>query len=510
MDDLQKFATQIRNRLILLLFLQSGVVIGGWWYFSQVQSLDADITVWALIALAALSTLLLAFVSAPHLAKPLKLIWQAVMHVAPETANSPAPNLKSAHLGRELLTNLVSHIYQLAHVVGFEGKTRKPKPHSLQHEFVATSLPLPLVVLDKYQNIVFTNPAMTEYLQKDAGDITGHDIHEVLDMSFASRDTLDKWLARAKSGKAVDTASWDRVRTTAGNGEVRQFDLSAFYNKENQRGFEVVLTLFDRSQRYNQDDSDLSFIALAVHELRTPVTLLKGYVEALEEELDGKLSPELTDFMHKMKASAQALTIFINNMLNVARVENNQLTLKLQQEDWPRVVQSAVSDMQLRARVRGVELTTEVTDGLPPVGIDSVSMYEVLNNLIDNAIKYSRPGGKVVIKSGLTKDGLIETTVQDFGIGMPNNIVSNLFEKFYRSHRSKTEVTGTGLGLYLSKAIIDAHEGNIWVRSQEGQGSTFGFTVKPYTQVTSEQKAGTADIVRVAHGWIKNHSLYRR
>ncbi|HZM63807.1 MAG TPA: ATP-binding protein, partial [Candidatus Saccharimonadales bacterium] len=83
-------------------------------------------------------------------------------------------------------------------------------------------------------------------------------------------------------------------------------------------------------------------------------------------------------------------------------------------------------------------------------------------------------------------------------------------EKFYRSHRSKEQVGGTGLGLYLSKAIVEAHGGHIWVQSKEGQGSVFGFTVVPYAQLAETSKAGdNKDIVRGAHGWIKNHSLYR-
>ncbi len=85
----------------------------------------------------------------------------------------------------------------------------------------------------------------------------------------------------------------------------------------------------------------------------------------------------------------------------------------------------------------------------------------------------------------------------------------HLFEKFYRSHRSRNQVGGTGLGLYLSKAIVDAHGGRLWVRSREGQGSTFGFTVQPYTNLADKQKNGD-DITRGAHGWIKNHSLYSR
>jgi K+-sensing histidine kinase KdpD len=213
--------------------------------------------------------------------------------------------------------------------------------------------------------------------------------------------------------------------------------------------------------------------------------------------------------MHKMKATAESLTAFINNMLNVSRIENDQLELKLHEEKWAEIVQAAVSDLSLRARVQGVAITAQVDPNLPTVGADRVSIYEVLANLIDNAIKYSGTAKEILIKSYVNQEGMIETTVQDMGKGIPNSVLPNLFEKFYRSHRSRDQVGGTGLGLYLCKSIVDAHGGRIWVKSNDGQGSTFGFTVIPYAKLAEEKKNGDNNhISRGAHGWIKNHSLY--
>lgn len=513
MDLMQKFNSQIRFQQAILFLLNCGIVIGAWWYFGTILKMDSGPLLWMLIAVATVFSLLFAILSSRYISNPTKLLSQAILHVSPEAANTPAPNLANAHLGRELLTNLVSHIYQLAQVVGdVEKVSSQSRATGLEHDFIANSLPLPMIVLDKDQNILFANQAMSGYLNKEQVDIIGQNMHTVFDVSFSSHDTIDSWLSQARSSKAVDTHAWDRVRLSVGDGQevVKQFDLSGFYNKNNPSGYETILVLFDRTQQYNQDDQGLSFVALAVHELRTPITLLRGYLEAFEEDLGAQATPELTDYLHKMKASAQQLTVFINNILNVARIENNQLSLKLQKEDWPKVVEAAIRDIQLRASTRGITLTTEITPGLPPVAIDTVSMYEVLNNLIDNAIKYSASDNEVIIKTYLTKDGVVETTVQDFGIGMSGNIVSNLFEKFYRSHRSKVKIGGTGLGLYLCKEIIEASGGNIWVRSREGEGSTFGFTIKPYSEVDEkEQNSDNEGIIRHAHGWIKNHSMYR-
>jgi signal transduction histidine kinase len=175
-------------------------------------------------------------------------------------------------------------------------------------------------------------------------------------------------------------------------------------------------------------------------------------------------------------------------------------------------LEAAINDLRLRAQVRGITLESEITsDDFPPVGVDRVSIYEVINNLVDNAIKYSGTGKRIIVHSKLTTDGEVETTVQDFGVGIPESVMPNLFNKFYRNHRNRAQIGGTGLGLYLSKAIVAAHGGNIWVRSKEGEGSTFGFTVLPYTKLADAQKnSNNEGIVRGAHGWIKNHSLYRR
>ena len=100
--------------------------------------------------------------------------------------------------------------------------------------------------------------------------------------------------------------------------------------------------------------------------------------------------------------------------------------------------------------------------------------------------------------------------MQDFGIGIPATAMPDLFQKFYRSHKSSVQVSGTGLGLYLCKSVISAHDGNIWVRSKEGEGSVFTFTIQAFDQLKHEQTNGQDGIMRGAHGWIKNHSLNRQ
>lgn len=510
-DNFQKFATQVRNHQVLLLLASNLVIIGGWWLGVAVFHANLLGLVFLSITIAIVMGLVLAAVSSTYLTKPVRIMSQAIMHVSPDSANIPAPELKSNPLGSELVTNLVTHIYQLASVVSEVEKVAGKQTHELKTDFVANSLPLPLLVLNKDQSIVFANKAANDYLKRTAEDVIGQNVYSVLDMSFPAAPTFDKWLAEVKTNRPVATMRWEHVKATLPAEKItRQFDLASYYNRNNPEGYETMLVLFDHTKQYEQDDQALGFVALAVHELRSPVTLLRGYIEAFEDELEGKIDPELTDFMHKMKASAQKLSTFINNILNVARIETDKLTLKLHEDNWPDTIRAAVDDMSLRARLQGVDIQISIADTLPTVGVDRVGISEVISNLLDNAIKYSGQSKQIIITSKMNTEGLVETTIQDFGIGVPMGVMPHLFDKFYRSHRSKGEVGGTGLGLYLSKAIVEAHGGHIWVQSKEGQGSVFGFTVVPYAQLAETSKAGdNKDIVRGAHGWIKNHSLYR-
>lgn len=514
MDHLQKFTAQIRTRLLGILFINNLLIVGTWWAGDYILELNDDRLLIAVVTVGAVSALLMPWVHAYYIAQPMRVIWQAVLHIAPDTANTAAPDLKKAHLGHELVTALVSHVYQLASVADTVEKIASKKGHDLKTEFIGNSLPLPVVVLDKDMNILFANEALCKYVGRLEADTVGQNVYLVLDMLFSNQQTFDVWLEKVRANSVTASHTWERVRLNLPEQkESRLFDLVAYYNKNNPNGFEITLTIFDRSRQYKQDEQAMSFLALAVHELRTPLTLLRGYIDVFEEEFDGKLNPELTGFMHKMKATAQQLTSFIGNVLNVSRFENDQLTMHLREEQWAPLLQAAVQDVELRAKVRGIKLTLQVDEKLPTVGADAQSIYEVINNLLDNAIKYSKEDGdrkEIVIHSYLTSGGLVETTIQDFGVGIPETAMGNLFDKFYRDYRNRAQVGGTGMGLYLCKAIITAHGGNIWVRSKEGEGSTFGFTLTPYTQVAAEKKGAQQDIVRTAHGWIKNHSMYRR
>ena len=512
MDHLEQLRHHLRLTLLSILLAENTLVLGS--YESLVHlahSSPAAALIGSVFIAVALAVVIMHFYS-NYVLQPLQALWQAILHLSPTEQGIAPPALNDLHLGRELVASLMAQIYQLASVADQARVESQVQLSDLHHNFIAQNLPLPLLVLDASETIRFTNVPAAEYIGIAQADMIGKNVYMVLDMSFPTEATFDSWLKTAKTKSATAGQSWERVRLNVRDGHpARLFDLAAYYNRDNADHHETMLVLFDHTKMYSQDDQAVSFMALSVHELRTPLTLLRGYIEVFEEELNDLNNPELHDFMLKMHAQAEQLTAYVNNILNVARIDDDQLELKLQSEDWPAILKSSIEMISLRAKVRGITLQCRITKDLPPVALDRLSIREVINNLVDNAIKYSGASKVIKIETYLNKEGLVETIVQDFGGGIPGSIMPNLFTKFYRDHRNRAQIGGTGLGLYLSKAIVMAHGGNIWVRSREGEGSTFGFTLVPYAQAAETLKQnGDEGITRGAHGWIKNHSLYRR
>ncbi len=512
MDHLKKLNDQIRNQTFLVLFSGNLLIVIGWLAADTFFSFDSVLVAIAFCIVGVLLSTALSVYITNYALEPLKALWQAILHVAPTHSHAPAPNLEAVKTGRELVTSLALEVYQLASTVPHTNAKAKSTDEEPLLSSIAANLPLPLLAISKSQEILFANEPALRYFSLAKSDIVGSNFYSAIDMSFPNERTYDSWLADCRANKVTDARTWERVRLKLQSSPTRkQLDLAAAYNKALPGGVETVVMFFDRTASYEKDDQAMSYVALAVHELRTPLTVLRGYIEVFEDELGASLNPELKDFMHKMNVSAQQLAAFVNNILNVARVDENQLVLQLTEDNWEEILRSALDSLRLRAQVHGKTIEVNIPPALPRVAVDRVSIHEVINNLVDNAIKYSNTGQKITVSTRQRTDGMIETTVQDSGVGIPESSMQNLFEKFYRNHRNRSQIGGTGLGLYLSKAIITAHGGEVWAQSKEGQGSTFGFTLLPYDKLAEEKKnSNNKDIVRGAHGWIKNHSLYRR
>ena len=510
MEYLIKALGQVRTRVWLAsstLQILIGLVCL-WLYDQGIISFVATVILFTVSSI--ISGLFIGRFAGQLLGAPLKALGDAIMHISP-SESARAPETDKLRIGREYVNSLIYQLYQVASLQDNK-LLAEHKREATQASNILSRLPIPVLVFNKDQLITFGTDVALDYCGLKSDQLFGKPVFEAADLEFPSDFTLESWTKDCQQNKVTDTAYWRRVRLRLKDGTIKQCDMAGYYNRDNPKGVEFIITLFDKTEEYAQDDQAMSFTALAVHELRTPLTIMRGYIEVLEDELDGKLDAEMTEFMHRLKGAAQQLSSFVSNILNVARIDANQMVVKPNEEKWSEIIQQAGSDMEQRSNALGMTIQYEIEPGLPTVGVDRMTIYEVICNLIDNALKYSGKSKSITLKSYKTKDGLVETVIQDYGGGIPTSVLPLLFEKFHRNHRNRSQISGTGLGLYLSKVIVNAHGGDIWVKSKEGEGTTVGFTIKPYAMLADELKKGDNkdDMVRTAHGWIKNHSLYRR
>ncbi|MBW3568665.1 PAS domain-containing sensor histidine kinase [Candidatus Parcubacteria bacterium] len=504
---LEKALKSIRT-YILSWFLVSGLFLVGVYFILQYFFVLQPLAVAGILAAVwIVPGATIGAIVAKEVSRPLEALSQAILHVSPSPIPIPAPDFEKLTLAKELIETLSRQVYDYASKSGgLEPASRSAAEINIQQ------LPVGVLGVDTDGNIIFANQKAREYANASI-EIIGKNLYSLFDILFRGQ-TLQDWLRECENNAVTAQKVWRGIRFNPYGEHIQYFDMAVHFSKSSVAGqSQAIIALFDQNEVYGAEEKGLSFIALAVHELRTPLTILRGYIEVFEDEVkDGSLRPELAEDVKKMQVSSENLTAFVNNILNVAKIEENQLTLKLHQENWPETLSKIIENLRLRGEVHGKKIELNVEANLPPVGVDTISIAEVITNLVDNAIKYSPPDKTLIkVSSHLTKDGLVETVVQDFGVGVPTQVMPHLFEKFSRNYRNKNNIIGSGLGLYLSKALVNAHGGNIWVRSQEGQGSEFGFTIIPFAQLSEEEKNGVnKEITRSAHGWIKNHSLSRR
>ncbi len=227
------------------------------------------------------------------------------------------------------------------------------------------------------------------------------------------------------------------------------------------------------------DKMKSDFIAIASHELRTPLSIIKGYADAFQFGELGDLSPFQMDKVKIMNARADQMTKIINDLLDVTRLEEGRLV----GEKWPAPVEgliiNAVSEYKGRAAQSGQELRYLVEDNLPPVSVDVWRVHQVMENLIGNAMKFTPEGGSIeVMARNSAEPDMVEIEIRDTGPGIPAKEQEKLFTMFYQIETdSSRSAGGLGLGLVISKGIVEGHGGRIWVESETGLGSSFKFTL---------------------------------
>ncbi len=226
------------------------------------------------------------------------------------------------------------------------------------------------------------------------------------------------------------------------------------------------------------DDLKSTFVSVAAHELRSPLTAIEGFVEMLIDEEAGSLTDKQKEYLQIVHESSNRLLHVINNLLNVTRIEAGRVELVLEPTDLPGLVQSAIAAVGPQAAAKALRLSFVATPNLPPVMCDGDHAPRIVGNLLSNAVKYTPSGGQIAVNVDWgPEDGFLQVAVKDSGVGIPAEDQNHLFDRFFRaSNVGATGAGGTGLGLYIARSLVELHGGKIWFSSEPGKGSTFFVT----------------------------------
>lgn len=223
------------------------------------------------------------------------------------------------------------------------------------------------------------------------------------------------------------------------------------------------------------DKAKDEFVSMASHQLRTPLTSVKGYLSMVVEGDAGKVTPQQKELLNEAYSSNERMVNLVNDFLNVSRIQTGKFMLEKLPVDLAKLVDEEVKGLVQNATKRQITLDYKAPVDVPQLNIDEGKIRQVVMNYIDNAIYYSNTDSTIKIDLSIDGDDVV-FTVKDTGIGVPVSEQSGLFTKFYRaSNAKKQRPDGTGVGLYLAKKIITAHDGKIVFSTVEGRGSTFGF-----------------------------------
>jgi len=273
--------------------------------------------------------------------------------------------------------------------------------------------------------------------------------------------------------------------------EVNVVGISPSYEesgKEGEKKRGAIAVFHDISRLKQLEKIRQDFVANVSHELRTPLTTIKGYAETL---LEGALKEDIAlQFVQVIKRHTDRLTKIVEDLLMLSRIETKEFQLKTEVISLPNFIDDILEFVREPAEKKKISLSRNEIPSSLAVLADRSYLEQILINLLDNAIKYTPEGGKVMVLAAEKDSKDIEFSVEDNGIGIPREDLSRIFERFYRVDKGRSkELGGTGLGLSIVKHLVQTHGGQVWVESQLGKGSTFYFNLPKHSTNISPNNA---------------------
>ena len=297
------------------------------------------------------------------------------------------------------------------------------------------------------------------------------DLNETLERKVRARtkelrekqEELNKKYSELEAVNVETRSSYLQLQSTTGELEEAQTKL--------QENFNILKVMNEELQRANEVKN--KFLAIMSHELRTPLTVIHGYLSLVLDKDYGRPSKELRDILMVVKDQGHNQLELIEDLLDLTRIESGEFQLQRESIAIVDLISKSVENFRPKYEEKEINIAVDVDDDMPPVYWDFQKILQVLQNLLDNAVKFTPDGGEIGI-SAHAKSAFIELRVRDDGIGIPKDQIDHVFDRFYQVDSSSTRrFGGSGLGLSIVREIILAHNGKIFVESDEGEGTCF-------------------------------------
>ncbi len=337
-----------------------------------------------------------------------------------------------------------------------------------------------VIAVNMHHRIVLFNHAAEKILGVNADEVLGKRLSEVITVFDTGMELpLSVYCPISETDKEGIIYRKQNVKVVSSSGITSHTNLLTGRILEGaEADLGAIVTIHDITTEQELERMKLDFVSMAAHELRTPLTTVLGYVSFLQDPSTiQKLTEDEKDYLNRVSSSAMRLSQLIENLLVVSRIEQGTMVLKQEVVQLESLADKLVGDFKPLAQTKHLELNFVAPDTvLSPVKADVLRIGEVISNLIGNAINYTDKGSVTVQVKQRGKS--IVFSVTDTGPGIPEKARVHLFSKFFRiQNKVESGAKGTGLGLYISKNIVGAHGGDIWVDSEEGKGSTFSFSI---------------------------------
>ncbi len=339
-----------------------------------------------------------------------------------------------------------------------------------QTEAIVQSLAEGLVVVNAKGQVVMMNPAAEKLLgvSKDkkigrqlTDDLKGEELVSLVSDTGSGEKTIEVNAARQETRKIIRSSS-------------------ALVENENGQTVGMVSVLTDVTKQRELDRLKSQFVSTVTHELRTPIVATQKALAVVIDKVAGPLTQDQARFLEIANRNLDRLGRLINDILDFSKLEAGKMRLELADNvSIAKVVEETCENLGSWANSKDISLVKKISDGLPPLRIDSGRIVQILNNLIGNALKFTPKGGSITVEAAVgDRDGEVRVSVQDTGIGIPKQELNRVFERFLQlGERRSSDVSGTGLGLSIAKEIVELHGGRIWAESEQGQGAKFIFVL---------------------------------